>query len=359
MREVIKIELWQLQQRRSLPLEAKIEMSKRRITEWYEHYDGQVYISFSGGKDSTVLAHLVRSMYPDVPLVFCNTGLEYPELVEFVKCFENVEIMIPQMNFVEVIRKYGFPVTTKEQAHYIKQYKRNPTCPNSIRILTGTNPETGKISTFKLSQKWQPLLTAPFKVSDECCKVMKKQPFYKYERKTKRKPYIGIVGGESIIRDKNYLKTGCNAFDNKRPQSQPLAFWTEQDILNYMVTYHDDVLKIVKDGLKAHGASDAEIAQRIHPWSSVYGDIINYNGNLMTTGVSRTGCIFCMFGVHLDPTPNRFQQLKSSHVQLWNYCMYKLGLAEVLEFIGVEYGQQITFDELESIERKKRNIETS
>lgn len=66
-----------------LDLELKEEISKRRIEDWYEEFDGDVYVSFSGGKDSRVLLHLVRSMYPDVPGVFADTGLEYPELREF------------------------------------------------------------------------------------------------------------------------------------------------------------------------------------------------------------------------------------------------------------------------------------
>mgnify|MGYP000264252689 CR=1 FL=1 len=53
--------------------------------EWYMRYDGQVFISFSGGKDSTVLLDLARRVYPDIPAVYVDTGLEYPELRDFVK----------------------------------------------------------------------------------------------------------------------------------------------------------------------------------------------------------------------------------------------------------------------------------
>ena len=74
-----------LRQRQALPLGAKVLMSQNRIREWYEHFDGNVCVSFSGGKDSTVLAHLVRDVYPDVPLVFSNTGLEYPEIQAFAR----------------------------------------------------------------------------------------------------------------------------------------------------------------------------------------------------------------------------------------------------------------------------------
>lgn len=316
-----------------MPLEAKKTITLSRIKEFYDAFDGDVYISFSGGKDSTVLAHMVRSMYPDVPLVFCNTGLEYPEIIEFVRKQSGVVWLKPNMTFKQVIEKHGFPITTKVQAHYIKQYRRNPKADNSIRILTGINPKTNVKGTFKLAEKWQPLLTAPFKVSNQCCDEMKKKPFHKYEKETKRKPFVGIVSGESVMRNKRYLENGCNIVDNDRPQSTPLAFWTEQDILQYIKQ------------------NDLEIAK-------VYGDVVELNDSLKTTGVTRTGCMFCGFGVHLDQTPNRFQQMKLSHPKLWDYCMFKIGMSEPLDFIGVNYGQQIDIEELIRLtsESVKNNI---
>ena len=82
---------YDLKQMQSVPLEGKIIMTKERIRQWYEHWDGNVYVSFSGGKDSTVLKHIVDSMYDDVPSVFVNTGLEYPEIQQFVRRVKNGE----------------------------------------------------------------------------------------------------------------------------------------------------------------------------------------------------------------------------------------------------------------------------
>ncbi len=108
-----------LYQMQSLPLKDKVRMTQRRIEEWYEHYDGQVYVSFSGGKDSTVLLHLVRELYPDVPAVFVDTGLEYPEIRKFVMQQDNVTIIKPKMNMTQVIKKYGYPIFSKEIAECV------------------------------------------------------------------------------------------------------------------------------------------------------------------------------------------------------------------------------------------------
>ena len=88
-----KLEDWQLKQRQSLPLEAKIILTRKRIIDFYEYYDGKVYISFSGGKDSTVLLDIARKIYPEITAVFCDTGLEYPEVRQHVKNYENVVIL--------------------------------------------------------------------------------------------------------------------------------------------------------------------------------------------------------------------------------------------------------------------------
>lgn len=120
-----------LYQMQSLPLGAKIQMTKRRIQEWvYEYGEDGVYVSFSGGKDSTVLLHIARQMYPNLKAVFVDTGLEYPEIRAFVKTFDNVEWLKPKMNFKQVIEKYGYPLFSKEISDCIEYAKRY------IKILT-------------------------------------------------------------------------------------------------------------------------------------------------------------------------------------------------------------------------------
>lgn len=97
-------------------LERKVQVTQTRIIEWYMKYNGNVFVSFSGGKDSTVLLDLARKIYSDIPAVFVDTGLEYPELRAFVKTKENVNWLRPKYSFTNIIEKYGYPVISKEIA---------------------------------------------------------------------------------------------------------------------------------------------------------------------------------------------------------------------------------------------------
>lgn len=296
-----------LRQMQSLPLEAKVIMTQQRIRAWYEYWDGDVYVSFSGGKDSTVLKHIVDSMYDDVPSVFVNTGLEYPEVRMFALRQKNVIRLDPQMKFYDVIEKYGYPVVSKEQAQFIHEVRTTKS--EKLKNIRLNGNEWGR---GKVSDKWKFLIDAPFKISHKCCDVMKKNPVKKYEKETGRKPFIGTMTCESKLRQSEWLKNGCNAFSKSRPTSSPLSFWTEQDILQYIVE------------------NDLEIAP-------VYGEIrVNEEGKYYLTGCQRTGCMFCMFGCHLENEPNRFQRMKETHPKQYDYCMNQLKISEVLDYIGVE-----------------------
>lgn len=308
------MEMWELRQRQSLPLAAKIIATQQRIREWYEAWDGQVYVSFSGGKDSTVLLHLVRQLYPDVPAVFVDTGLEYPEIKEFVKTIDNVLCLRPSMPFHKVVETYGYPIISKEYADYIQRYRMHKDDPKVVNKIMNGIYYDGTPTRWKLPKKWHDVAkNAPFKISAECCSVMKKSPIKRYERESHRKPLIGVMADEAQRRKQNYLKTGCNAFNAKRPLSIPLGFWKEKDILQYLREFNI-------------------------PYARVYGDIIDtLEGGLATTGVSRTGCMFCMFGVHLEKGENRFQLMAKTHPKQYDYCINKFGLGEVLDYIGVEY----------------------
>ena len=114
----------ELKQYQALPLDLKVELTRTRIQDWCRQFGGDVCVSFSGGKDSTVLLHLVRSYYPNVRAVFSDTGLEYPEIRKFAMSFDNVDVVRPRMRFDEVISTYGYPLIGKEVAEAIYYARR-------------------------------------------------------------------------------------------------------------------------------------------------------------------------------------------------------------------------------------------
>lgn len=314
----------ELQELQALPLKYKVMITEQRIKDWIENFgeDG-VYISFSGGKDSTVLLHIVRSLYPNIPAVFVDTGLEYPEIREFIKTFDNVVWLKPKKNFRKVINDYGYPFISKDIANKVygaRRYVKGLTSIEPLRYKrlmgTATQPD-GTKSKFNCV-KYKFMLEAPFEISDYCCNAMKKQPCQRFEKETGRKPILAQMACESHKRTMGWLKTGCNGFDSNHPQSNPISFWTEQDVLLY-------------------------IRENNIPICPVYGDIIQSGEAFITTGCNRTGCVFCGFGCHMEKKgEGRFLRLKETHPKLYDYIMRAkdeggLGYKEVIDWLN-KYG---------------------
>lgn len=310
-----------LRQLQALPLELKIPMTKRRIREWVSEYgiDG-VYVSFSGGKDSTVLLHIVREMYPEVEAVFVNTGLEYPEIQAFVKSFDNVTILRPKMRFDEVIKKYGYPLISKEVSECVGQgrialNRNDGAYTYRLKRLAGDVKSPGG---FLDMSKWRPMLGVDFNVSANCCAVMKKAPIKHYAKQTGRRPITGQMAAESRLRTQKWLQHGCNGFDMKSPISNPLSFWTEQDVLQYIKRYKIPIASV-------YGSIEYAIDPEQLRWSEVAPELAAFESKeqqqLKSTGCDRTGCIFCAFGCHLEKEPSRFQRLKETHPRQYQYCI--------------------------------------
>ena len=333
-----------LQYMQSLPLDEKINLTKRRIIDWYDHYRGNVYVSFSGGKDSTVLLDLVRETLCDdsIPAVFANTGLEYAQIQRFVRDTPNAEIVRPSMRFDEVISTYGYPIISKDVAgaiYYARRIRnsdsddantstkflgtRNNSSKQSFRrmVLLGRFPRSwmtgttgaGGVFSQPLSQfnqkKWLAASQElPFLIGNKCCDVMKKKPVRSYTRKNKSYPFVATLAEESRQRKLGWMTNGCNAFDAKSPISTPMAFWTNHDVLLY-------------------------IKQKGLPICEVYGDIVytDADGNtydtafdeampLTCTKCQRTGCVYCGFGAHAK-NDDRFLQLAELSPRQYEYAM--------------------------------------
>lgn len=326
---------WQFSQRKYLDYETKLKLTKKRIREWHDNWDGLVYISFSGGLDSTVLLHLVREVLGnDIPAVFSDTGLEFPELRDFVKTFDNVVWIKPQKTFKQVILEYGYPVVSKETAAKVRKLRHGNLSPKYRNYLLNGD-ERGKLG--MLAKKWRILLNAPFDTSEKCCDVMKKTPFRQYHKETGRVPYIGVTQDESFMRERQYARTGCNVYDAGKPKSQPLGFWTKQDILRYVVENNIEICSVygeVEARTSVSYVRDDSAKCEYGPFRKVT------KTNYYLKGEKRTGCMFCAFGCHLESEPNRFQRMQITHPEIYDYCMRDidkggLGMEKVLSYINV------------------------
>jgi len=305
----MKLTINEIRQMQGLPLDLKIKKSQLRIREFYNHFDGDVIVAFSGGKDSTVMLDLVRKLYPDVPAIFNDTGLEYPEVREFVKTIDNVITVKPEMNFKKVLETYGYPVVSKTTANQLRALQKRKYCiDNNLPVtnektcnmyLSGYTSKGVKMKGHSIPEKWKYLVDAPFKISEQCCNIMKKNPAHKYCKKHNLHSYVGTMACDSEQRKMVYARLGCNSYKGNI-NSRPLSFWMQKDIWDYIHKYQ-------------------------LPYSKIYD-----------MGYRNTGCMFCMFGAHMSK-PNRFQIMEHTHPQLYKYCMEKLGLKDILHYMKIPY----------------------
>lgn len=292
----------ELAEMQSYPLELKVALTKDRIRGWYNEYSGNVYCSRSGGKDSDVLGDIISKMYPDVPNVYVDTGLEWKSVQEHGRAIADT-ILYPKMNFMKVVQRYGYPVISKEVSQKVSEARSKPDGVSAQKFQKDS--EVNKRYPQFSMERYAYLLDAPFKISHMCCKVMKKHPAIDYEQETGRKPFVATLAEESRLRKQKWMKVGCNAFEQKRPVSNPLLFWTESDILRYIIE------------------NDVQIAD-------IYGDVVSemdgfqyypmgFETRLTTTGAKRTGCIWCLFGISQDS--DRLLRLKAHEPKRYDFVM--------------------------------------
>lgn len=304
------------------PLDQKINHALKRIKEFYKSQDGQVYVAFSGGKDSTVLLHLVRSLYPNVIAVFSNTTNEFVEILEFVRVTENVHTVNPKISFNETVRQFGFPLVSKKVSRAITDLKNpKPSNYNTRKMyMTGEKRDGTFTKNFKLARKWKPLIRAPFDITNKCCDILKKEPLHRYEKESGLRPFVGTQTGEGASRKLSWIESGCNMLTGKA-QSKPLSIWSEEDIWEYLRRF--DV-----------------------PYSAIYDDIIDREtGEVIISGEKRTGCAYCAFGAHLEKKDimdhNRFERLKHRKPKQFKKMMELenngISFTEALEFIKVDH----------------------
>lgn len=348
---IYKVSPEELRKRQSWPLDEKIRWFVYRYIDFAEVFGlHNVYCCYSGGKDSDVMcdiidklhagefAHLIGREYeflyhmvikghPSPVKAFCNTGLEFPEIVSHVrKRYPKAVILKPEMGFTRFIREQGVAVGSKKIAMQIRKLKRyisNPSPKTEVtkrHYLTGIRGD-GQKGKWKVPAKWLRLLNAPFNVTEKCCDNFKKDPFLRYQKKTGKKPIVGTTAAETQLRALGYLKSGCITFTKGRERCRPLSIFLAKDIWEYSKKYGLRFCEVYYD-------REVEVEQ---PDGSKLMEWIE--------GETSTGCTFCAFGLHLEPKdkPNRIQRLAKSHPKYYDIVINKCGFRDVLEWLDIAY----------------------
>lgn len=332
----------EFKRRLALPLDEKIQWAIERYIDFVEVYSKNgVYVSFSGGKDSQVLADIITRLHKGEmcqyltneyeflyrmfvrdqappPLVFCDTGLEFPEIRKHVLKFDNLVRLLPKRKWRDVVENVGFLIGGKKISRMVNDI-RNPTANNVASrnlYLTGMKRDgTKSAGSFKLPKMWRKLIDAPFNVSSKCCDIFKKEPFHRYQAQTGRMPISGTNAMESAMRQISYLKTGCNSFGEKA-MSRPLSIWTAEDTWNY------------------HDKFNIRFAEVYYKRTVSVTDIDNSVRQIEVDGEERTGCMFCMIG-HPKQIGERLDRLSLTHPGQHKAMMEAAGVRKVLEYLGI------------------------
>lgn len=265
-------------------LDQKIDHCVATIENFKARTGHNCYVSFSGGKDSTVLLDIARRWVDKNMLaVFCNTGNEFPNIVAYVKTFPNVEIIHPAHNVKEVIENLGFPLISKDTSEKLRQLKHSRS-QKLIDIRLHGYPDTNG-GMAKCPAKWVYLKDAKFDISERCCDYLKKRRFKQFERETGLYPLIGTTTSESRLRTQQYLtRGGCSAFDGKRPRSYPISIFTNKDIHDYCQRFKINLCSLYDDG-----------------------------------NVRQSGCMVCGFGA--DQDAHHFDYLFQHYPKVYKYFL--------------------------------------
>ena len=188
--------------------------------------------------------------------------------------------------------------------------------------------------------KYKFFLEAPFEISTQCCNILKKSPAHRYERKTGRKPITAQTAAESRLRTQKWLNNGCNGFNMKTPISNPMSFWTEQDILWYIRMNNLPICSVYGEILTDEEENGGE---RIDfDYETIMNAGLFERPVLHTTGCKRTGCMFCLFGAHLEKDFHRLQYVHDNYPNIYDWIMKPveeggLGYKDVIDWTN-EHG---------------------
>lgn len=309
-------------------LDIKITNAMHRIEDLYYQTSGKCYLSFSGGKDSTVILAIIK-MCEDIltipkssiPAVFCDTGIELGATKDFVKWvkenwYENVEIIKPKKTFSWIVKNKGKPMKSKIKSQFLSRYQKGNTSENTMLNLLGLN---GKLIKAKIANKDMHMLHPDFdiRVSNSCCLILKKKPFKKYNKENDIKGYIlGERIAEGGIRATNTAKRIneggkiCTKTKGDYIVKLPIIDWTDQDIEKFIEKYNI-------------------------PLSKAYTQ----------QGYKRTGCFLCPYALQINENLEKLYRYENNRYKASMFWLKDVYIAQNVK---------LPFDEKYENERKKK-----
>lgn len=208
------------------------------------------YLSFSGGKDSTVLSALIDMALPNnkIPRVYANTGIELNMIRDFVfelsKTDNRIQIINPSIPIKQMLECEGYPFKSKVHAHCVNLFQIGSDNKMILGYL-GKRPETWHSRTCPKKLRYQfEEGSCDLRISDMCCVRLKEEPMVKWSEKNGKKyPIIGTMQADGGRR----TKVQCLAFKNNKNKDlksfQPLAplskEWEEWLIKTYNIKICD------------------------------------------------------------------------------------------------------------------------
>lgn len=371
--------------------ETQYQIALAKCLEAITRTDGEVAVSFSGGKDSAVLLYIMASAWElsrhkERPLMvfFADTTNEFVSAWKYRKEYikwieEKFEIKIEYHEakadecYFDVVDTVGLPFVSKKVSrmvrdakemfkklglkykdiedrmpqHYTQKhidsmieaadYMRGLGFSDTVILNLTKIRSDNKIGRRFLPVQYRPIIdNDEIELSEKCCDILKKGPLKKAEKEIGHfLPMTGEMAMDSRDRMTAYRMTGCNLFDSDRPKSKPLGPMTEQAVLRFVYT-------------------------RKIPIMPPYGECkCNECGEYKLTGEQRTGCKLCGFGIIYDP--GRFKRLYEFEPRVVQFAFTSkenggLGYREVCEFLNKHCKMNIAIPDVKEGYYEKRAI---
>ena len=248
-----------------VPFSKKLLSSNRIIKKSLKEHNNSV-VCWSGGKDSTVVLDLVRKKFPDVPVVFADTGVLFPETLDFVDKIANdwklnlKVVKNKDVDFWNVGEKYGWPIFGKNVASNVERSLRSG----------NRRSQLNKLENF--------LLDVKAKISGKCAKYLLENPCMKFEKESESNlKFIGIRALESRARVRLWVDHGDlypvkHYYGKNKPiyKSIPLSIWTDEDVDNYHIKNKIPICSLYKKGYNRNGCWTCAMAIKFGQLDRLY-----------------------------------------------------------------------------------------